>query len=367
MNIVTFLLSTGLNLLHVPFAENIRDERSGVSDSDEISSLSFFPFSLIRHTPACSTVNIPLGENNLKFSTLPRGFCTNCCPVKISRDVQFRLYNKEEQSGIPISPLNQKGAAKSAGVRPEWNTVIFIHGFSEISPGESGKAIVDAYLSRPENYNIILLDWAELASFPWYRVAVQNVKLVGKILKNFIKLYSQSGEIPLEKLHVIGFSLGCHVASVAGKELKRFKIPRITALDPAFPEFSLEDRSRRLVESDANYVDVIHTDAGIFGFPEPSGNADFYPNGGRALQPGCQPGYLAEQRIVYQWRAVIQEHGNYMLNQSEIQMLFQQLAAEIGKGLRTVVTLHSTPIWDLKITIHLANFILERGLSRHMV
>lgn len=42
-----------------------------------------------------------------------------------------------------------------------------------------------------------------------------------------------------------------------------------------------------LTSSDAKFVDVIHTDGGIFGFPNPIGHADYYPNGGRPLQPGC--------------------------------------------------------------------------------
>lgn len=58
----------------------------------------------------------------------------------------------------------------------------------------------------------------------------------------------------------------------------------------------VSDGGERLSETDADYVDVIHTDAGVFGIPDPIGHADFYPNGGRALQPGCQPGYLARHQ-----------------------------------------------------------------------
>lgn len=48
----------------------------------------------------------------------------------------------------------------------------------------------------------------------------------------------------------------------------------------------------RLDQSDANYVDVIHSNGeslivGGFGTWEPIGHVDFYPNGGRA-QRGCQ-------------------------------------------------------------------------------
>lgn len=83
---------------------------------------------------------------------------------------------------------------------------------------------------------------------------------------------------------------------------KDLKIPRITGLDPAFPHFSFDDDSRRLSSNDAEFVDVIHTDAGIFGVPFPVGQADFYPNGGSALQPGCQPSNLVEMRLIEQIR-----------------------------------------------------------------
>ena len=49
----------------------------------------------------------------------------------------------------------------------------------------------------------------------------------------------------------------------------------------------------RLDESDALYVDVIHSNAGVLGTTIASGHTDFWPNGG-TLQPGCQePGIKA--------------------------------------------------------------------------
>lgn len=34
-------------------------------------------------------------------------------------------------------------------------------------------------------------------------------------------------------------------------------------------------------------VDIIHTDAGIYGQPIATGTVDFWPNDGKTLQPGC--------------------------------------------------------------------------------
>nr|CAI5825697.1 unnamed protein product [Callosobruchus analis] len=249
----------------------------------------------------CTSFTFKMGENELKFTALPRGFCSNCCPGVMERDVRFVAYTRETaDSGIEIGL--RPGAARKAGVRSDWPTVFFVHGFTELSPGQSGRAIVDAYLSRKDHHNVILVDWSELSTFPWYQTAVENVQKAAYQLADFIDLFNGTGELPIGNVHVVGFSLGSHVAGIAGKTLsdRTLRIPRITALDPALPEFSLNGYVKRITSTDAEYVDVIHTDSGIFGLPISVGHADFYPNGGRALQPGCQPSYLVRQRIIDQ-------------------------------------------------------------------
>ena len=66
---------------------------------------------------------------------------------------------------------------------------------------------------------------------------------------------------------------------------------RISALDAAGPFFENADFRIRVDKSDADFVDVVHTNGGNllqsrFGMVGACGHIDFYVNGG-ILQPGC--------------------------------------------------------------------------------
>ena len=65
-----------------------------------------------------------------------------------------------------------------------------------------------------------------------------------------------------------------------------FHMFHVPGLDPAGPLF-WDSPKIRLDKSDAGFVDVIHTCAGYMGYKDPIGHADFYPNGGTWVQPGC--------------------------------------------------------------------------------
>lgn len=60
----------------------------------------------------------------------------------------------------------------------------------------------------------------------------------------------------------------------------------VIGLDPALPFFATFKDEWKLDPSDAVFVDVIHTSAGVFGKIEALGHVDFYVNGG-TLQPSC--------------------------------------------------------------------------------
>lgn len=120
------------------------------------------------------------------------------------------------------------------------------------------------------------------------------------MLAGFI-VYLTSYGMQLDELLIVGHSLGAHISGVAGKQLQNGRIGVIIGLDPAGPLFSLNKVTKRLADTDANYVQVIHTDGGHLSIKHPIGHADFFPNGGTE-QPGCSLGnvitsYLSECSI----------------------------------------------------------------------
>lgn len=149
--------------------------------------------------------------------------------------------------------------------------------------------------SDPEQRaTVVIVDWGG-GSSPPYTQAVANIRLVGAIAAHVIHMIYQECGLPnLDRVHMIGHSLGAHLSGYAGYTLQRefgLQLGRITGLDPAEPLFTDTDPMVRLDRSDAGFVDVVHTDAvslamGGLGMRAAIGHVDFYPNGG-ANNPGC--------------------------------------------------------------------------------
>lgn len=62
---------------------------------------------------------------------------------------------------------------------------------------------------------------------------------------------------------------------------------RISPLDPSNPEAHDVFILPPVRQTNARFVDVIHSSAGEIGTSAHSGHADFWPNGGKPIQPGC--------------------------------------------------------------------------------
>jgi hypothetical protein len=182
---------------------------------------------------------------------------------------------------------------------------------------------------------VLLIDWrdgAAATSSNFYAQAAANTITVGRQAGLLFYQLVASRQISPSDIHIIGFSLGAHVAHFASKWYRQLilntntrrhdprqlspptvrgsanpvlgsaltgaSFGRITGLDPAARHFQGYENAF-LIRGDASFVDVIHSSivyhSGNFldvlnsryGIPDPTGDVDFYPNGGDAPQPGC--------------------------------------------------------------------------------
>lgn len=139
----------------------------------------------------------------------------------------------------------------------------------------------------------------------YYHQPAVTTGLVGRQLGLFIfSLTARYKKVRLQNVHLIGSSLGAHVshyASLWNSQLRSeygrvaVKVGRITALDPAAPDFQPHPGSY-ITKGDAKFIDVIHSSPGNgtlveiysqrYGMSEAIGDVDIYVNSG-APQPQC--------------------------------------------------------------------------------
>lgn len=204
--------------------------------------------------------------------------------------IGFYLWTRSTPLSSPVKVELTADSLLASGYRPDHPTVILSHGFT--SEGISfGQPFAEALL-QADDYNVFTVEWSHYANWTNYFAAAANTRLVGEHSANLVALLANNGGIG--NLHVVGHSLGAHVAGFLGAEVQALgygKVPRITGLDPAQPAFELAGTSGRLDEGDADFVDVIHTNSGMLwegclSMAFQVGHMDFYPSGGKH-QPGC--------------------------------------------------------------------------------
>uniref|UniRef100_A0A336LTX6 CSON000474 protein n=1 Tax=Culicoides sonorensis TaxID=179676 RepID=A0A336LTX6_CULSO len=210
-------------------------------------------------------------------------------------NVKFPIFNKNNRNNPQLVDLNDPDKIKNYRINKNAKLFVVTHGYLESGDRPWIMNMVNELLRREKDSSVIVIDWRG-GSSPPYAKAASNIRLVGAMAAHVVHLiYEEYHLTNLKNVHFIGHSLGAHLSGYAGYHLKHdfgLNLGRITGLDPAEPYFSQTDPIVRLDRTDAEYVDVIHTDAkpfvssGGLGLAEPCGHVDFYPNGGHT-QPGC--------------------------------------------------------------------------------
>ncbi|XP_065217269.1 lipase member H-like isoform X2 [Planococcus citri] len=203
------------------------------------------------------------------------------------KEIIFKYYNRDNVAGERIYIKNVTEDILK-GWRKYHEVKFITHGWLSSEKSGSVEGIKNAYLVK-KDINVITIDWSETASWKAYPLPAYFTKQVGAIIATLIEELVEKKFASLQNVHVIGHSLGSHVAGAVGSSVKSGKVARITGLDPAGPAFEHVHQLHNNVldTSDAEFVDIIHTAGGAAGYMQPLGHADFYPNGGVPPQPGC--------------------------------------------------------------------------------
>ncbi|CAD5114435.1 DgyrCDS3567 [Dimorphilus gyrociliatus] len=209
------------------------------------------------------------------------------CPEDIEPEFELFTRNNRDQPEI----ISDEFLGENFDGKRE-KTFFVLHGFAGSGQDdwviEMKNSLLDQY-----DCNFISVDWSWGAlpdiNRPIDPVPSSNARVVGRMIGNIIKFAGQQTELDFDSVHCIGYSLGGQGCGFFGKWMDT-KIGRITGLDPAGQIFEMDDIRGRLDKTDANFVDVIHTNTfGSLissGTKVISGHVDFIANKGED-QPGC--------------------------------------------------------------------------------
>lgn len=151
------------------------------------------------------------------------------------------------------------------------------------------RMLKNAYLTQGD-YNVIVVDYSRLSGFN-YIYARKSVPNIGFQITRFLDFMKVSNGLDYKSLTVVGYDLGAHIAGIAGKQTRQGRINQIIGLDPNAALFSINTSGNRLGSGDAEYVEVIHTNAGGIGILSAIGDVDFYVGNGKT-QTGCSSEFV---------------------------------------------------------------------------
>lgn len=204
---------------------------------------------------------------------------------QVRHQESFWLYTRENRDSRQILKIDDPFSILNSYFSSERKTVVLVHGWLNAGSCSFLQDIKNVYLDQ-HDYNIICVDWSDMASNLIYPLARFGITYIGSQVFTMLATIVRVTGYGWEDFHLVGHSLGAHVCGITGENVRHDKIGRITGLDPALPLFS-SDPVGRLDPTDAAFVDIIHTCAGYLGYSQPCGHVDFYPNGGTYRQPGC--------------------------------------------------------------------------------
>ncbi|XP_075468116.1 pancreatic lipase-related protein 2-like isoform X1 [Ascaphus truei] len=208
-------------------------------------------------------------------------------------NTRFFLYTRENSNQKQEISAKLVTSIKASSFQTTRKTCFIVHGMADKAE-DNWVSNMCREILQVEDINCIGVDWRHgSGNVHIYVQAANNVRVVGAEIAVLLKLFQEEFQYSASEVHIIGHSLGAHVAGEAGERHRGIR--RISALDAARLFFEDTPEEVRLDASDADFVDVIHTDSSSplgLGIGKAIGHFDFYPNGGRHM-PGCEISILS--------------------------------------------------------------------------
>ncbi|XP_063217618.1 phospholipase A1 member A-like isoform X2 [Bacillus rossius redtenbacheri] len=177
--------------------------------------------------------------------------------------------------------LNPDDTSTLQAVDVQKETIFLIHGW--LCNRTTFMAVKNAYL-KSRDANAVIVEWDRLAA-GMFTKSRKDVEVVGSHLAQLADALIGAGQDPA-RLHIVGHSLGGHMAGIAASKVTKGTVGRVTALDAAGPSYTTPGMEDKVDSTDAAFVQLIHTNVGGLGIRKALGHVDFYVNGGKS-QPGC--------------------------------------------------------------------------------
>ncbi|XP_059055904.1 pancreatic lipase-related protein 2-like [Achroia grisella] len=212
------------------------------------------------------------------MSVCPGSSKTATIPRSQLKYLQF-VVQGDERSRHTYTYWSAADIANDTRVHLNRRTVVILLGYLDSSHFPISAMLANEYEAL--GYNVIIVDNQRFTTVHYY-LASRLMRPVGKHVAEVLVKLTERGLQP-DRLELLGFSLGGQTVSYVAKNYRHMtgrNVSKITALEPSGPCFRRLDADDRLAASDADFVEVVHTNVDGYGMAARMGHVDFYVNGG---------------------------------------------------------------------------------------